>query len=103
MSSLAAFLSCPLDNPALMSETSEGKLAAKNINTILLLTTLGVLGFIGNMSYNNSIAISEIKGSVIGRSELDGKLAEQRREFVELMIQVKTLAAKLETLKPNNP
>lgn len=50
----------------------------KPLNTILLWITLGVLGFIGTISFTTALSMAEMKGSQMTRSEVESKLAEVR-------------------------
>lgn len=69
-------------------DTSEGaeagKWALKNMNSIMLFIVLAVLGFLGNIGWNNSITLAEMKGGIVTKSELEAKLAEIRTSQLAL-------------------
>ena len=48
----------------------------RNLNTILLWVTMGMLSFLGWSSWSNSMQLAEIKGSMVGRQEMESKIAE---------------------------
>lgn len=54
----------------------EVKQQGRSLNTILLAVTLGVLGFISVLSVTNAISMARIEGSMVGRQEIEAKIAE---------------------------
>jgi hypothetical protein len=64
---------------------------SSNLNTILLWATLAGLGFIATITYNNAIALSEMRGANVSRSELELKLTEVRNEQARLMVELQQL------------
>jgi len=47
-----------------------------SLNTILLWATLGSLGVIAALSLSTALQLAEMKGSMVGRQEIEAKIAE---------------------------
>ncbi len=54
----------------------DAKTQTRNMNTILLWATLGSLGFISLLSMNNAISLAKMEGTMVGRQEIDARIAE---------------------------
>lgn len=50
----------------------------KNVNTILLWATLGMLAFISTTSLHNALQLATMQGTLVTRPEVEAKLAEIR-------------------------
>lgn len=71
----------PSNNGATADGDGITKQAARNLNTILLWVLLAVLGAIGAITWNSSIAIAEMKGSLVTRAEVETKIAEVKAMY----------------------
>lgn len=65
-------------------DSKQARQTASVVNTFLLFATLGMLGFIGNSTWDNSKKLEAIAASQITRTELDTKLTELRTELIRL-------------------
>lgn len=75
-----------------MSEqTNSTKQTASIVNSFLLFAALGMLGFIGNGTWENSKKLEMIAASQISRTEFEAKLAEIRQEQRRLDARVAEL------------
>ena len=93
-----------------MAEThgnGSGKQTASLVNSVLLLTLLGVSGFIGNATWSNSNKLEAIAASQISRSEFESKLTELKTEqsrmhikLIELEISIAKISSRPSLMKP---
>lgn len=86
-----------------MSQQTENKNTASVVNTILLFATLGLLGFIGNGTWENSKKLESLMASQITRGEFETKIAELRQEQVRFHTKLVELEISLATMGVRRP
>lgn len=82
------------------SSASEGRWAAKNLNTILISVVLFVLtaggGALAKMAWDNALTLAEMKGNIVTKQELELKIATVK---ADLDIKISSLDKDLTALK----
>lgn len=69
------------------------------VNSFLLFATLGMLGFIGHVSWQNSLKLEALSAGQITRSEFESKVGQLRADYDGVKQQLADLALEVSKLR----
>ncbi len=74
-----------------------------NLNTLLVSISLAVMLWMGNSTYNNSVKLAELSGTLMSRQEFEAKMAFEQTEVKRLDLKIQEVVLEIAKLRVSKP